>query len=118
MILKDTCLGFVNDEGEWECGDNCLKQNSRGQLCGTTDHFTNFAILLSSNTKGGNGSCESSEKYNNTIIILSICFVAVALSFIFIGVILIEVSFRYKAAATKKNFKMIGRDMSAANKKL
>ena len=67
-MTKDTdkdkaCLGFI-DEAErppiWKCQDRCLKQNDNGLLCGKTDHFTNFAILLAGNGAGG---CDDDGAY-------------------------------------------------------
>jgi hypothetical protein len=44
---KDKCLAyFESKEEKWICQDKCLKKNSNNQLCGKTDHFTSFAILL------------------------------------------------------------------------
>ena len=54
----DACLGFLNEETSpprWECEDTCLEESDDGFLCGTTDHFTNFALLLS----GGDNGCEA-----------------------------------------------------------
>ncbi len=46
-----TCLGFFDEAtSTWKCQDECLKKNTKGQLCGNTDHLTTFAILL---TGGG-----------------------------------------------------------------
>jgi hypothetical protein len=45
--LNDTaCLGYYDESrGAWGCQDECLEQ--RGDMvCGKTDHFTSFAILL------------------------------------------------------------------------
>ena len=60
---EDLCLGFL-DESEippkWKCEDPCLDENETGMLCGETDHFTNFALLLSGNA-GGNSRCGSSS---------------------------------------------------------
>jgi hypothetical protein len=53
------CLGFINDEGDWECEDYCLT-GSGGTVCGDSDHLTSFAILL--DTEGGSDSrCGSSS---------------------------------------------------------
>jgi hypothetical protein len=44
------CLGFIDESVSppaWRCEDPCLSKDNRGQWCGTTSHFTNFAILLS-----------------------------------------------------------------------
>ena len=56
------CLGFYNDENEWECEDACLDVED-DEVCGKTSHFSTFAILL-----GGAGSaaggCGVSTAYN------------------------------------------------------
>ena len=44
----NACLAFWDDSKSpplWRCQDKCLKTKSNN-LCGKTDHFTNFAILL------------------------------------------------------------------------
>ena len=44
---KRSCLSFFNEEKqEWECEDKCLEENENGQFCGSTSHFTDFAILF------------------------------------------------------------------------
>jgi hypothetical protein len=49
-----SCLGYLNMDGKWQCEDTCLAPKG-DQLCGSTSHFTSFAILLS----GGKGaSCD------------------------------------------------------------
>lgn len=44
------CLAYFEEaRGRWVCQDECLSVKPRGgdkQVCGKTDHFTNFAILL------------------------------------------------------------------------
>ena len=48
------CLAFLDEAtSTWRCEDQCLEEED-GLLCGTTDHFTNFAILVG----GGKGSSE------------------------------------------------------------
>lgn len=49
-----SCLGYLNDKNTWVCEDECLSGNDKGQLCGSTNHFTNFALLLT----GGSGSSD------------------------------------------------------------
>jgi len=49
---NDACLGFFDEhDKQWRCEDTCVEVNDKGQVCGSTDHFTNFAVLLS----GGDG---------------------------------------------------------------
>ncbi|MEM6293302.1 MAG: hypothetical protein AAGA54_18665 [Myxococcota bacterium] len=44
--LTGACLGFFDEKhGEWRCEDESLEEK-KGLLCGETDHFTTFAILL------------------------------------------------------------------------
>ena len=56
---EDACLGFLDERGsgQWKCQDRCL-QEKNNLLCGDTDHFTNFALLL---TGGGGGGCGKSS---------------------------------------------------------
>ena len=45
---ENACLAFWDDSKSpprWRCQDKCLKKKNKN-LCGKTDHFTNFAILL------------------------------------------------------------------------
>lgn len=57
----ESCLGFL-DESEnppvWKCQDRCLSRKD-GLLCGNTDHFTSFALLLG----GGLNGCSDSDDY-------------------------------------------------------
>mgnify|MGYP005993650551 CR=1 FL=1 len=41
---SELCLAFINSSGDWECQDLNLNVTD-GQLCGVTDHFTEFALL-------------------------------------------------------------------------
>lgn len=49
---KTACLGYFDEHDKaWVCEDACLEVDKGGKVCGTTDHFTNFAVLL----EGGGG---------------------------------------------------------------
>jgi hypothetical protein len=55
---SDSCLGYLDESispPKWKCEDECLDSH-QGQLCGSTSHFTSFAILLSG---GSGGDCTS-----------------------------------------------------------
>ena len=57
----DLCLGFLDESlqpPEWICEDSELVEKFNGLFCGTTNHFTNFGLLLD----GGNSNndCEDS----------------------------------------------------------
>ena len=57
----DQCLGFLNEEtNEWECEDECLKQDDNGLLCGDTSHFSKFSLLLDVSGSGNSGCSGSS----------------------------------------------------------
>ena len=59
---EDACLGFWDDSKsppEWHCEDRCLKKKNERTLCGKTEHFTNFAILLS----GIDDPCDDDDNY-------------------------------------------------------
>ena len=57
---KDNCLAYFESKNEkWICQDKCLEKNSNNQICGKTDHFTSFAILLG----GGLGECGDDYPY-------------------------------------------------------
>lgn len=50
------CLGFFDEAADkWRCEDECLKKRSN-EVCGKTDHFTNFAILLTGSAASGCGA--------------------------------------------------------------
>lgn len=52
---KNACLGFYDVKtNKWTCQDDCLKQKGKS-MCGKTDHFTIFAILLGGS---GDSGCE------------------------------------------------------------
>jgi hypothetical protein len=103
---KDFCLGYIANENEfahtnlrpkWHCEDSCLEENG-DQLCGYTDHFTSFAILLStSNSVVSGGGCGSKLKTNyitgsqNGDIALTVSVIA----FVFLIAVLVFVMFSY-----------------------
>lgn len=56
---EGACLAYFDETtSKWQCQDDCLEKKTMGSretLCGTTDHLTNFAILLSGG--GSNSKC-------------------------------------------------------------
>ena len=86
---KNICLGYLEETTNpprWRCQDNCLQQKNRtgdALLCGSTDHLTNFALLLGGGKNGG-GPCESGSVAYITgsskgDLILSLCMVGAAI---------------------------------------
>ena len=77
-----SCLGFIDETKEppeWKCEDRSVKKNKDGLVCGKTDHFTNFAILLT----GVNEECGDNKDYVTGSyagdLILVACFVGVVI---------------------------------------
>lgn len=57
QMNNTACLGFYNEmSGTWECQDECLTQ-STDTVCGKTDHFTSFAILLTGRNSSMRPTC-------------------------------------------------------------
>ena len=61
---KRSCLSFFKETQEWECEDKCLERNDENQFCGSTSHFTAFAVLFYG-IDGPGANCGSSP--NNYI---------------------------------------------------
>jgi len=95
------CLGFINENNEWECVDECIELNEDGQYCGETDHFTSFAMLLNTSNDGNSNECGSSNNGVTWITYLSIASVGLALLIILIALLVGEILFRRKLK--KKN---------------
>jgi hypothetical protein len=97
---KDLCLGYFDEQKkEWICEDSCLKRNktsnAKDSLCGNTDHFTSFAILLVGGSVKGSKCGEVNQAYVTgswrgdaglvgavVVLVLVIAFLILALSYI------------------------------------
>lgn len=65
-LNKNSCLGYLDESvkpPKWKCEDRCISSKD-GQICGSTSHFTNFAVLLEGGSSSDN-PCGSS--YNGYI---------------------------------------------------
>ena len=64
--VKDQCLGFLDESDpenpRWKCQDECLSERDDGTVCGTSSHFTSFAILLSGSV-GSDGCGNNSSNF-------------------------------------------------------
>ena len=96
-------MGFLDAKDKWRCQDPCLSKNQNGQLCGITDHFTNFALLLSGANGKGSDPCASSQPTDIVLPYLSLALVSLAIIIVILSVIVIEVRVRYIAMRKKKN---------------
>lgn len=65
---KDSaCLGYLDESTrEWKCEDQCLTSHGSNTVCGQTDHFTNFAILLSGTAGSGKGCDNDADAFGGT----------------------------------------------------
>ena len=87
---KDLCLGFYSEvKGRWKCEDLCLTKKGN-ELCGQTDHLTNFALLLMGNLK--EDPCTT--KGENILAWISLGLIGIAILFVLFGICLIEVRYR------------------------
>lgn len=100
----DVCLGFYNDNEEWECEDYCLESTSEG-VCGETRHLTSFALLLDSSAgsadKCGSGSTDYLYVY------LSVSFVVAALIVVVIGALIGEYQLRSRLKFRERSLRSI-----------
>ena len=89
---ESACLAYFAQSKRWSCEDKCLKRKDR-LICGKTDHFTNFAILL-----GGihSNSC-SGESVNSVIAWLSFALIILAISIFVFSILVIEIRIRREA---------------------
>ena len=92
---ESQCLSYFDEiKKKWECQDKCLTTTKGNQLCGQTDHLTNFALLLSGNS-GGEDPCRSDSR-NYVLSWISLGLVAGAVVIVAISVVIIEVLVRWK----------------------
>ena len=124
MAVRDTdsdgaCLSFLNENNEWECEDECLEkdvnENGDSTLCGFTEHFTTFSILLN----GIDNQCNKNDTVLETAIAwMSFGLICCAFLFIAMGITLIEIRYRRRALAFEKLLQNAreSRIMALANK--
>ena len=97
--VEDACLAFWDDlksPPEWRCEDRDLKKQKDRTLCGSTAHFTNFAILLAGTDASGPDSA--------VIAWLSLAFISVALIAVVVALLMIEMRMRIKKAEETKQW--------------
>ena len=109
--VDDLCLGFLDVKQfppEWTCEDRCLTE--RGNLlCGSTDHFTNFALLLDIRD---DDPCASTGD-QKAIIWLSGIFVIAALVIILTSVVAIEIYIQVMKLKNNNEFNAITRNIQS-----
>ena len=92
------------------CEDQCLK-SSNGSSCGVTSHFTNFAILLSGQAKGGRDDPCSTSTPDYILPYLSMGLIALAICIVLVSVFFIEVRIRLIRVRAKNQGVVIEIDM-------
>jgi len=106
----DVCLGFFNEDEQWECQDYCLSSTTSDEgeelLCGNTDHLTNFALLL--DTDAGSSSRCGSSSMDLLYVYLSVAFVCISIFIVSAVVISREAYHRYDAHLTDKRLTYTG----------
>lgn len=91
-------MGFYNSKGNWECVDECV-YSKNGQICGDTDHFTSFAILLGANTD----TCDS----NLVISYLSLAVICTCGIIVLISFAIIEIRMRIITFKRNSEFRVL-----------
>lgn len=67
LSTANKCLGYIDPNSNvWMCEDRSLRVIN-DQLCGVTDHLTNFAILLLGGNAKGNGRTYMLGSFTNDI---------------------------------------------------
>ena len=105
------CLSYFDEnKNSWECEDPCLDDiGDNNWKCGTTNHFTSFALLLQGD---GNGdSCDGNSKFP-TLFWVSMACIMYCILFVIFGIIMIEIRFQIKKYKTKHEFVRIETAMS------
>ena len=94
-------MGYLDEAcDEWVCEDNSL-ESKRGQLCGTTGHFTSFAILIGANLNTG---CGADNTVNQVLAWLSLGLAILAIGIFFLCAVGKEVSIRIRRARIDGTF--------------
>jgi len=107
----DVCLSYFNEAThQWECQDKCLKQKGN-EYCGTTNHFTSFALLLGANTN--NDPCNSEDE-SYVIAWVSVALILVAIACFVIATIIIEIIYRKQRMDDKKQLEILTMKMESA----
>ena len=107
----DVCLSYFNEAThQWECQDKCLKQKGN-EYCGTTNHFTSFALLLGANTN--NDPCNSEDE-SYVIAWVSVALILVAIVCFVIATIIIEIIYRKQRMDDKKQLEILTMKMESA----
>jgi len=82
------------------------------EYCGSTDHLTSFALLLSGGSNGGGGDPCDSDDTDYILAWISLGFVAFAICCIFISLIALEIRFRKQKMDEATTFRKISGTMS------
>lgn len=97
----EACLGYLDEEcGEWVCEDKSLK-NKSGKLCGSTGHFTSFAILIGANLNSG---CGKGATVDRVVVWLSAALAILAIVIFFLCAIIKEVRMRLRKSRIECQF--------------
>jgi len=105
----DLCLGYLNDDREWECEDCSLKESEDSLYCGETGHLTNFALLLQGDDKGN--KC-GDDGFNSVLAWLSLSFVILAILMVAGAILGVEIYFRYHLRSNETMFRTLGEAQS------
>ena len=91
------CLSFFDErKNKWRCQDKCLRFGPPpgNLICGETDHLTNFALLLSDNSRDKQ-ECGSVSR-SNTIAWIAMALIIGAILVVAVAVLILEIQIRLR----------------------
>lgn len=95
------CLGYYDEEcEEWVCEDKNL-QDKQGQVCGSTNHFTSFALLIGNNYYS---ACGKRAAVDEVVTWLSVALAIVAIAIVATIIIIKEITVRVRRARIEGQF--------------
>jgi len=95
------CLGYYDEEcDEWVCEDRSLR-DKQGKVCGSTGHFTSFALLIGTNLYS---ACGEGAPVDQVIAYLSVGLAVVAIVIVSICVVGKEITVRFRRCQIEGQF--------------
>merc|ERR1712110_613766 len=95
------CLGYLSEEcGDWICEDTSLEDKEGGKKCGSTGHFSSFAILIGANLSSGCGS----NRVDDVVTWLSVALGILAIIIVLVSAMIKEITIRVRRARIEGQF--------------
>jgi len=99
---EESCLGYLDEEcGQWVCEDKSL-ESKEGKVCGTTGHFSSFAILIGANLRAQCGS--QNQAVDDVLSWLSLALGMTAIIIVLVCMAIKEFKIRRRRARIESQF--------------